>query len=259
MKFTKRDLGVIGGFAVVLAVACYGYVKKQSTPATGTALRARPTTAGDATTPAAGAAAADRGAPEAKPVALPAREYQEFAVVPERNLFKPLVQNDQRTPPTPSVPPPPKAPPAGPLPPTGAAPPQTPETIAVTGCITVGDVQVALVENVTTKETLMARVGTEAFGYHVASVDETGAVLRKDGQDRYFAFGENKPAQKAEPKTEEKKDQPSPPAPTTPPPSTAPPPPSAPGGFDFRNMTSGQRDEFRRQWEERRRSGGRGG
>jgi len=237
MKFTKRDLGVIGGFAVVLAVACYGYVKKQSTPATGTALRARPTTAGDATTPAAGAAAADRGAPEVKP----------------------LVQNDQRTPPTPSVPPPPKAPPAGPLPPTGAAPPQTPETIAVTGCITVGDVQVALVENVTTKETLMARVGTEAFGYHVASVDETGAVLRKDGQDRYFAFGENKPAQKAEPKTEEKKDQPSPPAPTTPPPSTAPPPPSAPGGFDFRNMTSGQRDEFRRQWEERRRSGGRGG
>jgi len=232
----------------VLVVACYGYYKKQTHPRS--AVAAAPHAAKPKTAAKTGTSQTDPKTTAEKPIPVPVREYEDFAVIPKRNLFKSLIKEE--TPvrkSTPKLPPPP-----GPLPPeTGSSSSTSHDVIAVTGAMTVGDVQVALVENVTKKETKLARVGTEAFGYVVASVDSQGAVLRKDGEDHYFSLGANKPEEKAakEEKKKEETKKPEEKKPETPPTPSAPP--SFSRGFDFRNLTPAQREEFRRRWEARRR------
>lgn len=253
MKFTKRDFTVIAVFGGVLVVVCYAYYRKMT----------RPNPAAAATRPAkthavtkSGNPRTDPAATAGKPASVPVREYEDFAVIPKRNLFKSLVKNESPTPKTP-----PRLPPSpGPLPVGNtSSSSEDNEVIAVTGVITVGDVQVALVENLTKKETKLARVGTEAFGYVVASLDSNGAVLRKDGEDHYFALGANKPEEKP-PAKEEKKAETKKPEEKKSPSSSSPPAPSSPSfGGRFSNLTPQQRLEFRRRWEERHRRSGRRG
>ena len=272
MKFTKRDKMVLAVFAVLIVAVCVVVAKKMTTsggpsgatarastesPSTSEADRPSDKSGGSATSGSTGSGRAER------PPTFPNREYEEFAAIPERNLFRdPTVKEEKK--PARAAPTVPTVPTPGPLPPPStesasvSSPPE--ETVAVTGFMTMGDERLALVENVTTKETRLVREGAEAFGHVVASVSPEGATLRKGDDERYFALGNGKPDEEkkdekkdekkgddGKKKEEEKKAESTPPAPS--------PGPSSPGGgFDFRNLTSQQREEFRRRWEDRRRS-----
>ncbi len=123
-----------------------------------------------------------------------------YAVVAERNLFRPLIapkerQNSPKLPasllpftPESSQPPQPPSPP--PLPEETHNPAN--DGVAVVGSVKVGDEWHALVEEAATGKTCFVRVGESAFGYTVEAVGMDNAVLERDGQTFTVAVGENK-------------------------------------------------------------------
>ncbi len=128
-----------------------------------------------------------------------------YAIIVERNLFQPVGAVQQpgqggkpATPPTP---------PAKPLlPPMPVAPAgnidEVKKNIAFTGAVGMPSGQMALLENLQSKETRFVGQGESAFGYRVMTINSQLVVLEKNGLQFTLTMGENKtdaPAAPAKP------------------------------------------------------------
>jgi len=145
---------------------------------------------------------------EAKPAPQAAAKDDPYAVIVERNLFRP-VQPGAVTAPPPSPgggkepgksgggpPPPPKAPTLPPIP-SGGKPSggdgEFKKTIAFTGMVETSTGKQALLENLTSKETRFVAQGENAFGCRLVDIAEGSVTLEKDGSQFKLRIGENKP------------------------------------------------------------------
>ena len=140
---------------------------------------------------------------EAKPAPQAAAKDDPYAVIVERNLFRP-VQPGAATAPTPSPgggsptpPPPPKVTPLPPMPsggkPSGGDVGEFKKTIAFTGLVETLTGKQALLENLTSKETRFVAQGENAFGCRLVDIAEGSVTLEKDGSQFKLRIGENKP------------------------------------------------------------------
>ncbi len=177
---------------------------------------------------------------------LPARPTDPYAVIAERNIFKPVTETALAPPPSRPVPPMP----VGPLPGSGFGFPggmgrgggggQTGNSkIAFTGVVQSPDGIYALLENLATGETRYARTGDNAFGMQVTDVNPSMVSLDSGGQPMRLMIGENKTDTTATP-TPTPGAPPQPPGPGASPPSG--PPPGMPGAMpSFGDGNSGRR------------------
>ncbi|HUV04713.1 MAG TPA: hypothetical protein VMX94_06360 [Armatimonadota bacterium] len=126
------------------------------------------------------------------PQAAAAPKEDPYAVIVQRNLFRP-VQPAAVTPP-----PPPTPPKVTPLPPMPAGPPKPDvsefkKTIAFTGLVETPTGRQALLEKFSSKETRFVAEGEEAFGCRLVKIAERSVTLEKDGSQFNLNIGENKP------------------------------------------------------------------
>lgn len=146
-----------------------------------------------------------------------------YAVIVERNLFKPLPQSGDASKPPPGD--------QGFLPPMPIAMPiampanvnldEIKKQIVFTGVVTTADGIQALLENLSTKETRFVAVGDSAFDCRVVSISPRKISLNKGGAHFMLNIGENKPdvgtGGESKPKSEAKNKPPPPPGPGGPP------------------------------------------
>lgn len=141
--------------------------------------------------------------------AAEARTEDPYAIIVERNLFKPVTAASLAS--DTAKPAPPPAPPKPPLPPMPVPAPsgnidEVKKNIAFTGSVQIAGVQQALLENLQTKETRYTSQGESAFGYRVMTVSSQLVVLEKNGLQFTLTMGEGKPdAPAAAPKPGEQK------------------------------------------------------
>jgi hypothetical protein len=179
--------------------------------------------------------AKDKNTPKTKPLPptpkpTPETPMDPYAVIAERNLFRPLAataspSKANQAPGKPALQPPP-SPGKGSmnanlpaLPPgkgAGSAqlgpPPGRPnivrpapgggdfkKTLAFTGIVETSEGKQALLENLQTKETRFVKQGENAFGCRIVSVTAQMLSLEKDGTTCILSIGENKPDTTASP------------------------------------------------------------
>jgi len=130
-----------------------------------------------------------------------------YAVIAERNLFRPLTQlGPGPRPSSPTSPPPggkmPVLPagksggPPSPAPRSPSSPPGSADfkkTLAFTGVVETPDGTQALIENIQTKECRFVKQGDNAFGCRVTNINSQILSLEKDGSSFTLNIGENKP------------------------------------------------------------------
>lgn len=161
---------------------------------------------------------------KASKVEAAAKPADPYAVIAERNIFKPVSASAAAPPPAPSAPVPPM--PVGPIPGAGlGAPgggPPGNAKIAFTGAVQTPDGMYALLENLTSGETRYAKAGESAFGMQVTQVSQAMVSLNNGGQPMNLMMGENK--------TDTAAAAPTPPGPGGPPQPPGPPAMAAPAG-----------------------------
>lgn len=294
MEFTRRDIGILAGFSLLLTVGVVLFINSQRGPTVEEV--ERPTERRSAGEPRPAEAPTEREMPGETPDFL--RSAQAPATVPvgyqaivERKLFEPLVEPAKpaargggvspRDIPPPALNLPPLPPPAlqerAVTPPAEkpaekpaerpSAPPAPPKpTIVVTGLMRFGDGYRVLVENPERKQSRTVKVGEEAFGYRITEVDEeagavTVAAAEGPSNDVQLKLGDK-------PKVEEKQE--AKPEATSGGNSSesnqrasgsggeAPTASSGRRGFDPNNLTPEQRQRYE-EWQRRRGGGRRGG
>lgn len=116
-----------------------------------------------------------------------------YAIIVERNLFRPV--GAQPEPQGPKAAPPPTGP-KPPLPPMPVAPAgnidEVKKNVAFTGAVGMPSGQMALLENLQSKETRFVSQGESAFGYRVMTISSQLVVLEKNGLQFTLTMGENK-------------------------------------------------------------------
>lgn len=124
------------------------------------------------------------------------REAQNYTVVVSRNLFQAqggaAVVTKPKPAPTPS--PPPIIVPVFVNTPTVQAP-----TVAFTGVVEIAGDKYALLENLLDHHAQYTRVGSEAFGYTLKSIDGRSVTLVMDGTSMLLNMGDNKVSEKTTP------------------------------------------------------------
>jgi hypothetical protein len=119
-----------------------------------------------------------------------------YAIIIERNLFRPVAVGSLAVTETQGAKPTPPPPVKSPLPPMPVAPAgnidEVKKNIAFTGAVGMPSGQQALIENLQTKETRFVSQGESAFGYRVMTISSQLVVLEKNGLQFTLTMGENK-------------------------------------------------------------------
>jgi len=135
-------------------------------------------------------------------VAAAAASDSPYAIIVERNLFRPVTGAPEQSG-TPGGSKPPAPPVKPPLPPMPVAPQgnidEVKKNIAFTGAVGMPSGQMALLENLQSKETKFVTQGESAFGYRVMTISSQLVVLEKNGLQFTLSMGENKPDAPAAP------------------------------------------------------------
>ena len=148
-----------------------------------------------------------------------------YAIIVERNLFKPLGGSKPKSGDTSPKPPAPGNQESL-LPMFVAMPPdvsfdEIKKQIVFTGVVATADGIQALLENLSTQETRFVAVGDSAFGCRVVSISPREVLLNEGGAQFTLKIGENKPdvpaTGKEKPQSDKDKKPPEPPRPGGPP------------------------------------------
>ena len=225
-EVTPRDLAVLGGFALMLVVGSYAYIRHATAPPAPQGQRpsavARPLERTTETSPAKTTSTDIAQAPiahaSASPAAVPQRDYR---LIAERNIFQLPTQGQPASsssrssaparPSRPTAPPPsprglgappplPPAPPPLPAAPPPATAPTTPASrpanLTATSIARLGDDTYVLLENPQTRDTAWVRIGESAFGYQVVNAGDNYVEVRQGDIAYRIALGEGKQERK---------------------------------------------------------------
>ncbi|MFA0759987.1 MAG: hypothetical protein HZLCBSQH_000072 [Candidatus Fervidibacterota bacterium] len=219
-EVTLRDLAVLGGFALMLVLGSYAYVRHATAPPAPQGQRssavARPLER--TTETSADIVQAPIAHTSASPAALPRRDYR---LIAERNIFqlptqKQAASSPSRSPvparpsrptaPSPSprglgAPPPlPPAPPPLPVANSPATAPTTPASrpanLTATSIARLSDDTYVLLENPQTRDTAWVRIGESAFGYQVVNAGDNYVEVRQGDIAYRITLGEGKQERK---------------------------------------------------------------
>ena len=291
MEVTRRDLGILGAFCVLLLIGGGLFVKSQSGPRPDPA--ELPTTRSGADSGQPELRITESPTPEAEPATMssslaPGEVPANYQEIVERKLFTPLVAVQSKPQPgaTKMEPLPVPAPavdkqtpvkstetaskaevkptekPEAPS--TPATPPRPP--LAVTGLVRAGDGYRVVVENTALNRSKVVRVGEDAFGYRITEVSAASGEVRigktdsPGGDEVTLKLGENKKVEteEAKPDDQGQTSKPSDSGQSSSSGSSGSTRPSGGfGGFDPSQLTPEQRARFE-EYRRRRGSGGGG-
>jgi len=118
-----------------------------------------------------------------------------YSVVVSRNIFQVQAGSAVATPPKPA----PNSPPISISPVFPSTPTVQVPSVVFTGVVEIAGVKYALLENLLDHHAQYTRVGSEAFGYTLTTIDGRSATLTMDGSTTILNMGDNKAAEKTTP------------------------------------------------------------
>lgn len=221
-EVTSRDLAVLGGFALMLVLGSYAYIRHATAPPAPQGQRpsavARPLERTNETSPTKTTSTDIAQAPiahaSASPATGPRRDYR---LIAERNIFQLPPQSQPASSPSRSPAParpsrptaprglgaPPPLPPAPPPLPVANSPATAPTTpasrpanLTATSIARLGDETYVLLENPQTRDAAWVRVGESAFGYQVVNAGDNYVEVRQGDVAYRITLGEGKQERK---------------------------------------------------------------